>query len=394
MITLAEDSSARTGSIGAKIKVVGVGGCGCNAIDNLVKRGISDVELIAVNTDIQSLSKCKAQIKIQAGKNLTKGLGAGARPEVGQKAVEEVRDEIAKFIEGSDLVFVTAGMGKGTGTGGAPVVANIAKSLDALVIAIVYTPFNYEGSIRAKIAEEGLKNLRESVDTLIVISNQKLLSLAGGSEILSAIEYGNEVLNNAVRGITDIITKPGIINVDFNDVKTIMRDMGDALLGTGVGRGEHRATEAAQKAISNPLVEGLSIVGAKGVLINVVGNKVSLKEVDEAIKVITEKTGEDVNLIYGVALDDSMNDELMITVIATGLSSTTYPTKKTPPPSPKKVISTYDTDEKSQHSERNLQVPTYIRRGVIISRNISTNKADEIRDEENDKPSFLKQVID
>jgi len=394
VITLADESSGRASGAGAKIKVVGVGGCGCNAINNLVKKGITNVELIAVNTDIQSLSECRAQIKIQAGKNLTKGLGAGAKPEVGQKAVEEVSDEIAKFIEGSDLVFVTAGMGKGTGTGGAPVVAKIAKSLDALVIGLVYTPFDYEGSIRARIAEEGLKKLRESVDTLIVISNQKLLMLAGNNEILSAIEYGNEVLNNAVRGITDIITKPGIINVDFNDVKTIMRDMGDALLGTGVGRGEHRATEASQKAISNPLVEGLSIVGAKGVLINIVGNKVTLKEIDDAIKVITEKTGEEINLIYGVVLDDSMNDELMVTVIATGLGSTIYPTPKTPPHGTKKVISVYDSDEKSSQVEKNLRVPAYLRKGVIISENKSATRIEGNIAEEDDKPSFLKQVID
>ncbi len=390
MITLAENSERR--EIGkAMIKVVGVGGCGCNAINSLIKKGVDNVELIAINTDVQSLSECKAPIKIQAGKNVTKGLGTGAKPEIGKKAIEEVRDEIAKFLEGSDLVFITAGMGKGTGTGGAPVVAEIAKSMDILVIGIVYTPFTFEGVIRKKIADEGIKNLREAVDTLIVISNQKLLALAGNDEVSSAIEYGNEVLSNAVKGITDIITKPGIVNVDFMDVRTIMRDMGDALLGTGIARGEHRATEAAQKAISNPLVEGLSIVGAKGVLVNVVGKKVSYKEVDEAIKVITEKTGEDVNLIYGITYDNSMNDdELMVTVIATGLESTIYSSPKTPP-TIRKVRSVY-YEEKHNKSD-NLNIPTYMRKGVDINREISRNE--EIRDEvENEKPPFLRQVMD
>lgn len=393
MITLAEGSE-QASNTGARIKVVGVGGCGCNAINNLIKRGITGVELIGINTDLQSLTECKAPIKIQAGKSLTKGLGAGAKPETGRKAVEEVQDEIEKYLQGSDLVFVTAGMGKGTGTGGAPIVANIAKSLGALVIGIVYTPFSYEGSTRMKIAEDGLKNLRESVDTLIVISNQKLLALAGNSDILSAIEYGNEVLNNAVRGITDIIIKPGIINVDFNDVKTIMRDMGDALLGTGSARGEHRATEASQKAISNPLVEGLSIVGAKGVLINIVGSKVTLKEVEDAIKVITDKTGEDVNLIYGVVLDNSMNDEIMVTVIATGLGVPTYPTKKIPPHPSKKITPVYDRSEDTSRTE-NLNVPAYIRRGVILNINKSDiHNAKDAKDDEDDNPTFLKQVMD
>ncbi len=390
MITLAENSERR--EIGkAMINVVGVGGCGCNAINSLIKKGVDNVELIAINTDVQSLSECKAPIKIQAGKNVTKGLGTGAKPEIGRKAIEEVRDEIAKFLEGSDLVFITAGMGKGTGTGGAPVVAEIAKSMDILVIGIVYTPFAFEGSIRKKIADEGIRNLREVVDTLIVISNQKLLALAGNDEVLSAIEYGNEVLSNAVKGITDIITKPGIVNVDFMDVRTIMRDMGDALLGTGIAIGEHRATEAAQKAISNPLVEGLSIVGAKGVLVNVVGKKVSYKEVDEAIKVITEKTGEDVNLIYGITYDNSMNDdEIMVTVIATGLESAIYSPKKTPPITQRKVRPVYDEE---LNKGENLNIPTYIRKGVDINREISRNEG--IRNEiENENPSFLRQVMD
>lgn len=388
------DESEQSSNLGAKIKVVGIGGCGCNAINTLVKKGITGVDLIGVNTDLQSLSQCKAPIKIQAGKNLTKGLGAGAKPEIGQKAVEEIQGEIEKFLQGSDLVFITAGMGKGTGTGGAPVVGSIAKKLGALVIAIVYTPFGYEGSLRMKTAEEGLKNLREVVDTLIVISNQKLLNLLGDSDIFSAIEFGNEVLYNATRGITDIITKPGIINVDFNDVRTIMRDMGDAVLGTGVARGENRAVEATQKAISNPLIEGLSIVGAKGVLVNFVAKEISLNEIRDALKVITEKTGEDVNLIHGFVPDASMNDELRVTVIATGLNASTYSSPKTPTPS-KKITSVYEKAESIQPGE-NLNVPAYIRRGIILNKDKKTEEIENENDseKENDKPTFLKQVMD
>ncbi len=392
MISLAE-STERDELGKAKIKVVGVGGCGCNAINSLVRKGITDVELIAVNSDNQALKDCLAPIKIQAGKSVTKNLGTGARPEIGQKAVQEVRDEIQKLLEGSDLVFVTAGMGKGTGTGGAPVVAEIAKSIGALVIGIVFLPFKHEGSKRLEVAKDGIKRLRESVDTLIVISNDKLLSVVGNSDVRVAIDYGNEVLVNAVRGITDIITKPGLINVDFMDVKTIMQDMGDALLGTGIGRGEHRATEAVQKAISNPLVEGLSIVGAKGVLINFVGNKVTFNEVKEACEIILEKTGEDVNLISGVVIDESMNDELMVTVIATGLESSVYTSPRTAPSSPtKKIRTVYEKDEDLGSAE-NINIPAYIRRGVIIYKN-EKNREQENKSDENDKPSFLRQVMD
>ncbi len=386
------DESEQSSNLGAKIKVVGVGGCGCNAINTLVKKGITGVELIGVNTDLQSLSQCKAPIKIQAGKNLTKGLGAGARPEVGQQAVEEIKEEIEKFLQGSDLVFITAGMGKGTGTGGAPVIGSVAKSLGALVIAIVYTPFDYEGSLRMRIAEEGLKNLREVVDTLIVISNQKLLGISGDADIQSAIELGNEVLYNATRGITDIIMKSGIINVDFNDVKTIMRDMGDAILGTGVAQGEHRAIKATQNAISNPLIEGLSIVGAKGVLINFVGKDIKFSEVEDAIKVVTEKTGEDVNLIHGIVIDESMGDQLRVTVIATGLNTPTHSTKKTPTP-PKRITTVYEKTEDVQRGE-NLIVPSYIRRGITLNRKFEEIEREKDDEGVNDNPSFLRQVMD
>ncbi len=386
------DESEQSSNLGAKIKVVGVGGCGCNAINTLVKKGITGVELIGINTDLQSLSQCKAPIKIQAGKNLTKGLGAGARPEVGQKAVEEIKEEIEKFLQGSDLVFITAGMGKGTGTGGAPVIGSVAKSLGALVIAIVYTPFDYEGSLRMRIAEEGLKNLREVVDTLIVISNQKLLGISGDADIQSAIELGNEVLYNATRGITDIIMKSGIINVDFNDVKTIMRDMGDAILGTGVAQGEHRAIKATQNAISNPLIEGLSIVGAKGVLINFVGKDIKFSEVEDAIKVVTEKTGEDVNLIHGIVIDESMGDQLRVTVIATGLNTSTHSTKKTPTP-PKRITTVYEKTEDVQRGE-NLIVPSYVRRGITLNRKFEEIEREKDDESINDNPSFLRQVMD
>ena len=374
----------------AKIKVVGVGGCGCNAIDTMVERKIKNVDLIAVNTDAQVLEKCLAPIKIQAGKTVTRGLGSGARPEQGQKAVEEVKDEIAQYLSGSDMVFIAAGMGKGTGTGGSPVVAEIAKKSNALVVAIVTTPFEFEGKRRKSIAEEGLKKLREYVDTLIVVSNEKLLSIVGDKNIKAAMDYGNEVLYNAVRGIIEIIVKSGFINVDFGDVRTIMKETGDALIGTGIGRGEHRASEAAQKAISNPLLDGISPAGARGVLINITAhdeNNIKLEEIQEVVKTITQQTGEDANLIYGVTFDEDLkNDELMVTVIATGIGAEM---RRVPtPPGTKRlklIETTADKDLKS------LDEPAYSRRrGYLISK----NQRIEEKEEKTDKPPFLKEVMD
>ncbi|MBR9978768.1 MAG: cell division protein FtsZ, partial [Bacteroidetes bacterium] len=256
----------------AKIRVVGVGGGGGNAVDDMINRGLENVEFIAVNTDAQALERSCANYKIQAGKNLTRGLGAGADPSVGYRAVEEDKEELASALGGSDMVFVTAGMGGGTGTGGAPVVANLAKGTGALVVGIVTKPFHFENKRRMAQAEEGIEELRKHVDTLIVIPNQKLLSLVDKSTTLAeAFQIANEVLYNATRGIAEVIAVPGLVNVDFADVRTIMRDMGDALMGSGIAEGENRAVEAAHNAISSPLLDGVSIGGAQGVLVNITG---------------------------------------------------------------------------------------------------------------------------
>jgi cell division protein FtsZ len=276
-----------------------------------------------LNTDVQALEKSEAPIKLQIGKNLTRGLGAGADPEVGRKAVEEDREEIARMLAGSDMVFVTAGMGGGTGTGGASVVANIAKSIGALVVGIVTKPFSFEGKRRSKQADEGIEELRKNVDTLIVIPNQKLLALVElSTSFLEGFSLANQVLYNATRGISELIIRHGYINVDFADVRTVMREMGDAIMGSGIGRGEHRASAAAENAISSPLLEGVSIQGAQGVLVNITGGRsMSLLEVSEATQIIHDAAGDDANLIFGAVLDDSMEEEIMVTVIATGFNT-------------------------------------------------------------------------
>jgi len=308
---------------GAKIRVVGVGGGGSNAVNAMIDKGLEGVEFCVLNTDIQALEKSEAQLKLQIGKNLTRGLGAGADPDIGRKAVEEDRDEIARVLAGSDMVFVTAGMGGGTGTGGASVVANIAKSIGALVVGIVTKPFSFEGKRRMKQADEGIEELRKNVDTLIVIPNQKLLALVEHStSFMDGFSIANQVLYNATRGISELIIRHGYINVDFADVRTVMREMGDAIMGSGVGLGEHRAAQAAENAISSPLLEGVSIQGAQGVLVNITGGRsMTLLEVSEATQIIHDAAGDDANLIFGAVLDDTMTDEIMVTVIATGFNN-------------------------------------------------------------------------
>ncbi len=306
----------------ALIRVVGVGGAGGNAVNDMISRGIEAVEFIAINTDIQSLGSNEARQKIQAGKNLTKGRGAGADPSVGYRAIEEDKEEITAALTGSEMVFVTAGMGGGTGTGGAPVVANIAKSLGALVVGIVSKPFTFEGKRRMAQAEEGIEELRKHVDTLIVVPNQKLMTLVeANTSVPDAFHMSNQVLYNATRGISDIISKEGIVNVDFSDVKTIMKDMGDALMGNGQASGENAAIEAAHSAISHPLLDGVTIAGARGVLINFTGSSnMPIKQVEEAGMVIGEAAGEEANVIFGAVADDTMGDTIMVTVIATGFN--------------------------------------------------------------------------
>ncbi|MCF8241103.1 MAG: cell division protein FtsZ [Melioribacteraceae bacterium] len=310
----------------AVLKVVGVGGGGCNAIESMMKRGLQGVEYVAVNTDAQVLEKSSAQHKIQIGKNITRGLGAGADPNVGRKALEEDREKLTKVLEGSDMVFVTSGMGGGTGTGGAPIVASIAKSLGSLVIGIVTKPFRWEGKKRMLNAEDGIHEMRQYVDSLIVIPNERLLSILDKTvSAATAFDKPNEVLYEATRGIADIITIPGIINVDFADVRSVMNESGEALMGCGIASGDNRAVEAAQKAISSPLLEGISIKGAKNILLNVSGStNLTMQEIDEGNKIIYDSAGEEANIIFGWVSKEEMNEYVSYTVIATGFNSASY----------------------------------------------------------------------
>ncbi|MFC2083893.1 cell division protein FtsZ [Bacteroidota bacterium] len=309
--------------LSAKLRVVGVGGGGCNALESMIKRGLSGVEYVAINTDSQVLENNKSHYKLQIGKNLTKGLGAGADPNVGKKAIEEDRDKITKIIQGSDMVFVTAGMGGGTGTGGAPIVASIAQSVGALVIGIVTKPFRWEGKKRMKNAEEGIKEIRQYVDSLIVIPNERILNIMDdSSEAFAAFDKPNEVLHEATRGIAEIITVPGIINVDFADVRSVMNQSGEALMGCGIASGENRAVESAQKAISSPLLEGINIKGAKNILLNVTAStNLTMKEINEGNQVIYDAAGEEANVIFGLVQKEDMNEYVSYTVIATGFGT-------------------------------------------------------------------------
>lgn len=303
----------------AAIKVIGVGGGGNNAVNRMISAGLQGVEFISVNTDAQALSLSQAPQKLQIGAKLTKGLGAGANPEIGQKAAEESRDEIVKALQGADMVFVTAGMGGGTGTGAAPIVAEIAKELGALTVGVVTRPFTFEGKKRAMQAEKGINELRNKVDTLIVIPNDRLLQVADKqTTIAEAFRIADDVLRQGVQGISDLIAVPGLINLDFADVKTIMKDTGSALMGIGRATGEKRAAEAAQMAISSPLLE-TSIEGAKGVLLNITGgSNLGLFEVNEAAEIISSAADPEANIIFGAVIDESMGEEIRVTVIATG----------------------------------------------------------------------------
>lgn len=306
--------------IGANIKVVGVGGGGSNAVSTMIEGQMSGVEFIVANTDIQALTANKAPIKIQLGLDLTKGLGAGANPDVGRRAAIESYNEIVEKIEGADMVFVTAGMGGGTGTGGAPIVAKIARELGALTIGVVTRPFSFEGKKRGKHADLGLQELKENVDTLIVIPNQKLLAISGDrTPLIETFKKADEVLLQAVKGISDLINIRGLINLDFADIRTVMQAKGMALMGTGYAKGDNRAVQAATAAISSPLLENIRIDGATGIIINVTGGPdLSLYEVNEASTLVTEAAHEDAEIIFGAVIDETMTDEVRVTVIATG----------------------------------------------------------------------------
>lgn len=311
----------------AKIVVVGVGGGGGNALNRMIEDGMSSVEFIAINTDAQDLENNNSQIKLQIGKELTKGLGAGANSEIGQKAVEENKEIIADELNKADMVFITAGMGGGTGTGAAPAIAKIARETNALTVGIVTQPFAFEGPIRKKRALEGIKEMKSNCDTLLVIPNETLLEIASDeTTVTESFKLADSILNQATKGISDLINKPGLINLDYADVRTIMKNMGDAIMGTGIAKGEEKAILAAQQAINSPLLQKTSIKGAKGLLVNVSGSQqLTMRELNEASNIIYEEAGEDANVILGCVIDSELNDEIRITVIATGLNDEKYP---------------------------------------------------------------------
>lgn len=322
---LSFDLAEETGTAAARIKVVGVGGAGGNAIKTMIESQVQDVEFLVANTDIQALSANPAPTRIQLGRNLTKGLGAGANPEIGKKAAMEDIQLIQEYLQGADMVFVTAGMGGGTGTGAAPVIAQVARDLGALTVGVVTKPFMFEGRRRAKFAEAGLQELADHVDTLITIPNQKLIGLNDAElTLMDAFRKADEVLVHAVQGISDLIQQTGIVNVDFADVKAVMTNMGMALMGIGYGRGEHRALDAATAAINSPLLDNMSVEGATGILINFTGGPdMKLGEVNEAATMIMDSAHEDANIIFGSVINPEMRDAIKVTVIATGFGRTT-----------------------------------------------------------------------
>ncbi len=379
--------------LNAKLKVIGVGGAGGNAINTMVQAGLAGVDFISINTDAQSLEQNKAHTRIQIGKQLTQGLGAGANPEIGRKAIEEDREEVKRILQGADMIFVTAGMGGGTGTGAAPVVAEIAKELGALTVGIVSKPFNFEGLKRLQRAEQGIQEMRRQVDTLIVIPNQRLFAVVDKSTpLLDAFKVADQVLLHATKGISDLITVPGLINLDFADVRTIMSEMGDALMGTGHAGGEGKAVQAAQQAISSPLLEGVSIRGARGVLVNITGGiDMSLYEVSEATTIIYEEAGEDANVIFGAVIDENLSDEIFITVIATGFNTDGKGVLQPP-----KMAA-----ENPPANSRLLDLPTFMREKKKRSedgeatpgtRKTGTFGSDDIDDL--DIPTFLRKQMD
>jgi cell division protein FtsZ len=354
----------------ATIKVIGVGGGGNNAVNRMIEHGVKGVEFIAVNTDAQALNLSKAETRMQIGGKSTRGLGAGANPEVGAKAAEESKEQIEEALKGADMVFVTAGMGGGTGTGAAPVIADIARSIGALTVGVVTRPFTFEGRKRSNQAASGIESLKEKVDTLIVIPNDRLLEIVDkNTPMLEAFREADNVLRQGVQGISDLIAVPGLINLDFADVKTIMSDKGSALMGIGIASGENRAAEAAKKAISSPLLE-TSIDGAQGVLMNITGGaNLSLFEVNEAADIVASASDQDVNMIFGAVINEDLKEELMVTVIATGFVDQGQTAVKAA--RPKVYAQTTSREEKSteqpsatnqrNNAEDPLDIPAFLR---------------------------------
>jgi cell division protein FtsZ len=375
----------------ARMKVVGVGGGGGNAVNRMIEDQLGGVEFISVNTDAQTLALSRADVKIQIGKKLTRGLGAGARPEIGRQAIEENRDEVMEHVRGADMVFVTCGMGGGTGTGAAPIVAELAREQGSLTVGIVTKPFLFEGRRRMRQAEQGIAELRKNVDTMIVVPNERLLAVVGkGIPFQDALKKADEVLLHATQGIASLITSTGIINVDFADVRTVMQNGGSAIMGTGIGRGENRALEAAQQAISSPLLDNISIAGATGVLINIIGgDDLTLGETTQINDIIHDAVGDDAEIIFGAGNDPAMHGEVRVTVIATGFDrqvtgepaqglnaagraggpptvlnfpNTKRPSAPVPQPPPPRVSSRPTPQPGLGGEVSDMEIPTFIRR--------------------------------
>jgi cell division protein FtsZ len=351
-----------TGNYLAVIKVVGVGGGGTNAVNRMVDAGLSGVEFIAVNTDAQALMMSDADLKIHIGSKVTRGLGAGADPVVGEAAAQESRDELKEALKGADMIFVTAGEGGGTGTGGAPIVAELARELDALAVGVVTKPFGFEGRMRGDQAERGIQSLRDRVDTLIVIENDRLLQVVEKrTSIMDAFRLADDVLRQGVQGITDLITVPGLINLDFADVRTIMRDAGSALMGIGIASGESRAAEAARTAVSSPLLEE-SVEGATGILLNVTGGPdLGLFEVNEAAEVVTSAADQNANVIFGSVIDETLADEVRVTVIATGFGAGRQRRRRREPAMAEAPVRAVGEREEFDSSRDLLDVPSFLR---------------------------------
>ncbi|HEY7715462.1 MAG TPA: cell division protein FtsZ [Candidatus Binatia bacterium] len=396
-------------TLSARIKVIGIGGGGGNAINTMIGARLGGVDFMVANTDAQSLEASQAPVRIQLGGMVTKGLGAGANPEIGRRAALEDQEKIREFLEGSDMIFLTAGMGGGTGTGGAPVIARVAREVGALTVGVVTKPFIFEGKKRMRQAEDGIEELKASVDTLIVIPNQRLLSIAAKTTtMLEAFHKADDVLLQAVRGISDLIITPGLINLDFADVRTVMAEMGLALMGASSASGENRAIEAAQKAISSPLLEDISIQGARGVLINITGGPdLCLHEVNEAASLIQEEAHDDANIIFGAVIDETLTDEIRITVIATGFGETKEERKPAPSPlaSVASIAASAQKNKKVVHLGTivdDLDTPTWQRKKsgseevetVTLSKTNFDANANSDDDDKYDIPTFLRRQMD
>ncbi len=376
------------GTVGtAKIKVIGIGGGGGNAVNTMISYNLRGVEFMIANTDAQALGASLSPVKIQLGANVTKGLGAGSNPEMGKKAALESKDALREYLEGADMVFITAGLGGGTGTGGAPVVAELAKELGILTVAIVTKPFQFEGRRRNLQAENGITELRKIVDTLITVPNQRLLGMGGKNlTLLEAFTKADDILYHAVKGISDLIIVTGLINLDFADVKAIMSEMGLALMGTGVSSGEDRAVEAARRAISSPLLEDNTIHGARGILLNITGGPdMSLFEINEASSLIQAEAHEDANIIFGTVVDETMLDEIRITVIATGFDDLS-----------RKKLSISNVTKLDAYRHDDLATPAYIRDGKLIDAPgpIKGELAGECDDPDLAIPAYLRKQAD